>query len=145
MEHNNNSILLARPHGSLNMMVNEKEGYFAFGYASTWGGGTHAGNASLCASILPPRLNKNYRDNPIASSIINAASGFRPDTLTFWGLGFTESDIDLNKLYQTLAGNARTIELINPDSSIVPRLEQIVCRKVTHFPNVEKWLSASCQ
>jgi hypothetical protein len=143
MESDEKNILLAKPHGSVNMMVDEKGGTFAFAVPSTWGGGTHVENDSLCAGILPPRLNKNYRANPIAKIIIDAVSRFRPDTVTFWGVGFTESDCDLNRLYRRLARSARTIEIINPDCSVVRKLETILSRNVTHYLSLEHWSAAS--
>ena len=66
MDGHEQTVLLAKPHGSIHMLVNEREGSFAFAQPTSWGGGTHAGEANLSASILPPRLNKSYRDVPIA-------------------------------------------------------------------------------
>ena len=124
MDGHEQTVLLAKPHGSIHMLVNEREGSFAFAQPTSWGGGTHAGEANLSASILPPRLNKSYRDVPIARLIVEAASRYKPSSLSFWGVGFTDSDLDLNELYRKLANTTRKIELINPDSTRTGVLER---------------------
>jgi hypothetical protein len=115
------SIKMAKPHGSINLLVNRNEQSFYFCASSQIPGSHESGLESLSDSILPPRLNKAYQEHPISKAIIDPLFNIKPDTLTYWGVGLTESDIDLMNLYKSFCATAKSVEFINPNETIVEK------------------------
>lgn len=87
-------VLVCKPHGSLNLAVDERKGWFAFGQPDWLGMPAPPGTISF-SGLLPPRYNKSYGQLPIAKMILAPLLNLRPRTVSFWGVGFTSSDVDL--------------------------------------------------
>ena len=92
--------------------------------------------------IVPPRFHKEYIQHPIAKIIFESVSNEKPDRLTLWGVGLTDSDTDLIDLYNSWAKNARSVVMINPnpDTTAVKRAEDLLNVNIDHLLNVEAWL-----
>lgn len=135
-------VMVAKPHGSVNLLVNEKEHSFRFGEPEIHGTAVPTSDDSLAASILPPRLNKQYSEHPIARTIIEATRSLTPNETIFWGIGFTQSDLDLNSLYRRLAITSDFITVINPDKTAAELAFAIVGRPIMHFANLDTWLAS---
>jgi hypothetical protein len=137
-------IRVYKPHGSLNLYINPAryEMYFihpedlpgTFHYPDSESGSWHP-----AAGIIPPRLNKMYRQHPISELILRDLGAVSPDTLTFWGVGLTTSDKDLEQLYIYASQAARRIEFINPDAESYKKAFSMVKRSVTWFKTLDEW------
>lgn len=136
------SIAIAKPHGSLNLVVNEARRSFTFGKLDWPGSPQPADGSASFLGFVPPRLNKGYATNPVAGMILAPLREARPNVLTFWGVGFTASDYDLNELYQRWSSGAKGIEIINPSADVARQaLEQF--GRANHFADVGEWLTQS--
>jgi len=135
-------IIVAKPHGSVNLLVNEKKQKFYFGRPQVHGTAVPTIDDSLAASILPPRIHKHYAQHPIARTILDATRAFAPKELIFWGVGFTQSDLDLNTLYFRLALSSDIISVINPDRHAAIEASEITRRATLHFPSLDSWLKS---
>lgn len=135
------SLRIAKPHGSLNLIVNN--GGFAFGQPEfihmVLQPGEDMGNLR---GIVPPRFNKAYNQHPVARVIFDEIRGVSPTKLTFWGIGLSDSDADLTELYQRWANTAEC-EMINPNrkTESVARAQEILGAPVQHFLSIEDWLA----
>lgn len=139
-------IKLYKPHGSLSLFVNQKRGIFAFcapdkvpgtiSYPDPEGGEWHA---SL--GILPPRLNKNYSQNPIAKNILKGIGEMEPEIVTLWGVGLTDSDIDLLAIYTNTCNHAKKVELISPSGKALNRSQKLLGLTIDHYSTIEEWLA----
>ena len=89
-------LLVCKPHGSLNMVANERG--FTFGQAG-WLGLPQPDGYRSFSGLMPPRLNKQYAQHPIAKMIIDSVRHRHPSQVVMWGVGLTESDTDLIALY----------------------------------------------
>jgi hypothetical protein len=135
-------IRIAKPHGSFNLIVNSEKRSFAFGKLEWPGTPQPADGSRNYLGFVPPRLNKNFIDHPVAHMIVETMRHLRPRSLTFWGVGFTTSDADLTKLYRDWSATASTIEVINPDKTIATKLERAFGKPVIHYPDLEDWLKS---
>jgi hypothetical protein len=108
-------VCIAKPHGSFNLVVNLEKGSFAFGKLDWPGNPQPADGSGNYLGFVPPRLNKNFTDHPVAHMIVETIRNLRPKSLTFWGIGFATSDANLTRLYGDWSATASTIEVINPD------------------------------
>ena len=129
-------VLVCKPHGSLNMVVNEKA--FTFGQPEWLGLPQPQGYRSY-SGLIPPRLNKSYEQHPIAKMILEPAWGRRPRSIVMWGVGLTESDTDLLALYRHWASTADVVEVINPNSDVAVVAQELLACNVRHFRSVEAW------
>ncbi|EMK00161.1 MULTISPECIES: SIR2-like domain protein [unclassified Leptospira] len=134
-----NEITVFKPHGSLNMLIS-KDGYFAFSQPEAAG---HSIEGWACfIGLVPPRLNKNYLQHPISAQIMaNMKSHPKPNILTFWGVGITESDIDLNEIYKDWSISVDSIEVINPDKQVADKVSHLLGKKVDWYPTVDEWVN----
>jgi hypothetical protein len=137
---NSDHVMIAKPHGSVNLLVNEKKRTFSFGMPQITGTVVPTPDDSLADSILPPRLNKHYSQHPFAHLILDATLAFRPNELIFWGVGFTQSDLDLNALYARLAMTAEFVSVINPCNRTKEAASEITRRATLYFPSLDSWL-----
>ncbi|MCI0428594.1 MAG: hypothetical protein L0Z46_11315 [Nitrospiraceae bacterium] len=132
-------ILVAKPHGSINLLADERSFWFAqpdcIGALPS-----SADNYRNYRAIVPPRFNKSYDQHPIARIILDNVAGLRPDIMTFWGVGLADSDVDLIDLYTTWLGSTSKIEVINPDYAVAHRAEKIFKRNVEQYTTIEEWL-----
>ena len=129
-------ILVCKPHGSLNMVSNEQG--FTFGQPE-WLGMPQPQGFQSYTGLIPPRLNKSHSQHPMARMILDPVAARAPERLTIWGVGLTESDVDLAEIYRAWASHARVIEVINPDQEVVERVRTLVSCKVIHFSSVTEW------
>lgn len=129
-------ILVAKPHGSLNMVMNNA--HFKFGQPG-WLGLPQTPGFSSYSGILPPRLNKEYSQHPIAKIILAPLKKRKPDSIIMWGVGLTESDVDLVSLYKQWAESADTIDVINPSKKVANKVENLCNSPVSHFSSLADW------
>lgn len=135
-------ISIAKPHGSLNMLVDEEK--FTFARPNCIGALPSSGdNLRNHHSIVPPRFNKSYEQHPTAKIIINSIINVKPSTLTFWGVGITSSDSDLIDLYSRWRCSATRIEVINPDKKVAKKISKLLNTKVVYFQTLQRWLCAN--
>jgi len=132
-------LLVCKPHGSLNMVMNDQE--FSFGQP-TWLGTPEPPNFRSFSGLIPPRLNKSYDQHPIARIIFDAARDRRPDSFVMWGVGLTESDADLLALYSRWARVAGGVEIINPSTDVADKARAMLKCEVRHFADVPAWLAS---
>lgn len=135
-----NEISVCKPHGSLNLVVDEREGSFVFGQPDWLGMPARPGTIPY-SGLLPPRYNKSYERMPTAKMILAPLLKFRPQTLSFWGVGFTSSDVDLLEIYRGWSHSAEMVEVINPDSAVARAAEEVLYRPVCHYRDAQIWLS----
>ncbi len=133
------SILVAKPHGSFNLLADEKS--FRFAHPDCIGAApSSADNFRSHRAIVPPRFKKTYEQHPIARTIIDGIVSFRPDKVTFWGVGLADSDADLLDVYRKWIASTSVIEVINPDAAVTERAMDMFRRDIRHYPTLEEWL-----
>jgi len=134
-------FLVAKPHGSINMIV-EKETFY-FSEPNIIGSTIMDGeNREIFRGIIPPRFDKSYQRHPIASLIFNAIRDYTPESVAFWGIGFTSSDSDLIEIYRTWCDRASVVTLIHPHpTSEVRDAEKLLKRSVLYLENPEDLLA----
>lgn len=129
-------IIVSKPHGSLNMVSNSRS--FTFGQPSWLGMPQPSGYRSY-SGLIPPRLNKQYDQHPISKMIIESVHDRAPREMIFWGIGLTESDVDLVELYKHWSKNTPSVAVINPDSGVAKKVAAILGLPVQHFPDLSAW------
>ena len=135
-------ILVCKSHGSLNMVVREDGRGFTFGQPQWLGMPEPPGYMSF-AGILPPRLNKAYDQHLFAQMIMSPLRDRHPQVLTFWGIGLTESDVDLLELYRGWSRGAVRVEVINPNPEVADRMRSSLGCDVKYYSSVEDWRSGT--
>ena len=133
------TILVAKPHGSLNMVMNNTG--FTFGQPEWLGMPQPPGYRSY-SGIIPPRLNKDYSQQPAAAMILAPLQQRRPESIIMWGVGLTESDVDLVSLYGQWAESANIIDVINPSAEVADKVTDLCNTTVRHFPTLEDWIQS---
>lgn len=128
-------VSICKPHGSLNLVVNEREDSFSFGQPEWLGVPAPRGTISF-SGLLPPRYEKSYAQVPTAKMILAPLMDSHPDTISFWGVGFTSSDVDLIQLYRTWTRACSRVEIINPDEATARAAEKLLFREVHYYPDV---------
>lgn len=132
-------LLIAKPHGSLNLLADEKT--FRFANPNCIGAlPSSKDDFRNHRAIVPPRFNKTYAQHDIARAILAGIVTFRPDILTFWGVGLTDSDTDLIDVYKTWLTMDSVIEVINVDASVADRVKVLLGRNVRYFSSIEEWM-----
>ena len=131
-----NGILVCKPHGSLNMVMNDK--VFTFGQPSWLGMPQPPGYRSY-SGIIPPRLNKDYSQHPVAKMILAPVHDLKPQTILIWGIGLANSDVDLINLYRSWAESADRIDIINPAADTAERARNLFRCEVRHFVSPSEW------
>lgn len=137
-----NGIVVAKPHGSMNLLANETEFWFA--QIDCIGALPSASDDYRnWRAIIPPRFNKSYKQHPVAGMIINAIRAVHPDVLTYWGVGLTDSDADLLELYRSWSAVSRTAEFINPnpETDAIARAHDLLGIPIQHFLSPEDWIA----
>ncbi len=135
-----NGIWVAKPHGSINLLADDRQFWFA--QADCIGALPSASdNYRNWRAIVPPRFNKSYDQHPIAHMILDAIRGVRPDVLTYWGVGLTDSDADLLEIYRTWGTASGGAEVINPDAAVVARARDLLGLPIKHFIALEDWIA----
>ena len=139
------ALWIAKPHGSINMVVDVQNHSFTFGRLDWPGSPQPANGARNYAGFIPPRFNKRFSDHPAAGIILEPIWNLTPAVVTFWGVGFTKSDADLAELYARWCSVCQTIEVINPDHNVSNTLKSEFGDKVYHYDGVEGWLAKSAR
>jgi hypothetical protein len=135
-------LLVCKPHGSLNMVVNDSK--FTFGQPE-WLGMPEAPGYRSYSGLIPPRLSKRYEQHPIAKIILAPVLSRRPDAIVMWGVGLTESDEDLIDLYRHWLESADVLDIINPDDKVAAKAAAMFGVKVRHFVDASTWVTLSAQ
>ena len=134
------SILIAKPHGSFNLLADENKFHFAqpdcIGAVAS-----SANNYRNWRAIVPPRFNKSYAQHGIAKIIFESVVDYSPNIVTFWGVGLTDSDTDLLDVYKKWAASAAIIEVINPSDEVAIKAKGIFNRDIRHCSTIEEWLT----
>lgn len=132
----NGEVVVCKPHGSLNMVSNNDG--FMFGQPSWLGMPQPYGYRSF-SGLIPPRLKKQYNQHPISAIIIQSVQNRMPDDLIFWGIGLTDSDVDLVELYKTWSKNEPSVTVINPDIGVAQKIGSLLQLPVQHFSDLSAW------
>jgi hypothetical protein len=133
-------IAIAKPHGSLNLLVTQHG--FSFGSPENTGA-VPPKDAGFHYGFLPPRLNKSYAHHEIAERILQAIPDSDPTILTLWGVSLTVSDVDLVALFGRWARAAKKVEAINPSRVDVANIASRLGVPVIQFASVDDWLLES--
>jgi hypothetical protein len=133
-------LTVCKPHGSINLVSNERG--FKFGEPDWWGPGAPAGYRCF-SGFVPPRLNKTYEQHPIAKAILSAARDRRPNHVAMWGVGLTDSDVDLIALYSAWVKRANSVDIINPSAEVAEKAGRVLNRPVRHFANVQQSIAST--
>lgn len=136
---NGGSIYICKPHGSLNLVVQEDGSGFYF-CEPTWLGTPEPPGGFSFQGLIPPRFAKSYEQNQISKMILKTLKHKRPKVVTMWGIGLTESDVDLASLYSAWVRRGSTIEVINPDTSVASKIKRLLNCEVELFENHLDWL-----
>jgi hypothetical protein len=124
------------------MVANERS--FTFGQPG-WLGLPQPNGYRSFSGLMPPRLNKQYAQHPIAKMILDSVRHRHPDQVVMWGVGLTESDADLVALYSSWAQGSRSIEVINPSADVATKARTLFDCRVRHFADAKDWLNHLCQ
>ncbi|MBI5931314.1 MAG: hypothetical protein HY862_18550 [Chloroflexi bacterium] len=140
-----NAISILKPHGSFNFYVNLVNGNCYFEEPDRIHGSVSipdpsGGFFSPHGGIVPPRLNKSYIHHPGAEIILDTCRPFLPKIVTFWGVGLTDSDVDLLSIYREAATSAEIIEFINPAMEAHQKAEKLLNREIAFFATLDQWL-----
>ncbi len=140
-----NAIYVLKPHGSINLYINHKNKKWFFSEPDKVAGSVsldfrEEGIFDPFEGIIPPRLNKNYKLHPMAQAIFRTIRTYKSNKLTFWGIGLTESDVDLLEIYREASSTAKVVEFINPDQSACEKASSLLGKEVKWFENLGKWL-----
>jgi hypothetical protein len=81
------SLIVSKPHGSMNLLVNSIRQSFYFARPLFAGSIQPADGATNYAGFMPPRFNKQYSQHPVAQMIIEATKVIEPHHVIFWGCG----------------------------------------------------------
>lgn len=136
-------IMICKPHGSLNMVISSNG--FSFGSPEWWGSPAPANPEwRSYIGLIPPRFDKSYEQNRASKMMIESVQQLQPDEIVFWGIGFTESDIDLNELFKKWCGNKPIISVANPIIEVAKKIESNLSCMVNHYSKIEKWLEEHC-
>src|ERR1035437_3418871 len=132
-------FLVAKPHGSINLIVEKDK--FWFSEPDIIGSQMARGEyMDLFRGIVPPRYGKSFDQHPVAVRIFEAIRDYRPESVTFWGVGFTSSDADLTKAYEGWCSSASKISLVHlSPTTEVADAERMLKRGIQHFSQPEDW------
>ena len=131
-----NDLTVFKPHGSLNMVMNA-EG-FAFGQPE-WLGMPEPPKFRSYSGFIPPRLNKSYAQHPASRVILAPAIYRRPDEIIMWGVGLTESDVELLDLYRHWSQHVKRISIINPSERVARNATDLLGARVAWFESIVAW------
>lgn len=132
-------LRVSKPHGSMNLLVDPDRSRFYFARPLFAGSVQPSDGSRNYLGFVPPRLNKKYDQHPTAHMIIEATKGIQPEHIIFWGVGLTDSDRDLLKLYKKWTSKAHQIDFINPSLGDVEKAKEILGVSVGHYCNVIDW------
>ncbi len=131
-----NDVTVCKPHGSLNMVMNAER--FAFGQPE-WLGTPESPNFRSYSGFIPPRLNKRYVQHPASQVILAPTVNRNPDEIIMWGVGLTESDVELVDLYRHWSQDAKRISIINPSEQVARKATDLLSARVVWFESALVW------
>lgn len=135
------SLIVSKPHGSMNLLVDLNRQSFYFARPLFAGSVQPSDGSTNYVGIVPPRLNKQYAQHPVARTIIEATKGIRPAHAIFWGVGLTDSDKDLLDLYGQWCRAADQVDFINPSVADVENAKIQLGVDVRQYCDVADWNS----
>lgn len=135
------SLAVCKPHGSMNLLINSKRRSFYFARPLFAGSVQPSDGSRNYIGIVPPRLNKQYAQHPVAHMIIEATKDIQPTHVIFWGVGLTDSDKDLLDLYRRWCHVAGQIDFINPSVTDVERAKNLLGTDARQYNDVADWHS----
>jgi hypothetical protein len=106
-------------------------------------------NTCLAGNYGPENSGKNQKgpiidilspEFAISKTILSGIDDIKPEIVTFWGVGLTDSDTDLMALYRKACKNAKAVELINPSCKVIDRARKLLGCEVCQYMTVEEWL-----
>ena len=125
----------------MNLVVNPKQRSFYFARPFFAGSVQPSDGATNYVGFVPPRLNKQYAQHPVARMIIEATKGIRPAQAIFWGVGLTDSDKDLLDLYIKWCHAADQVDFINPSVADVQNAKKLLGVDIRQYRDVADWIS----
>lgn len=135
-------ITVFKPHGSMNLYVNSTSGNFYFvppDQVSTTGAVQRDGMTySPLSGLLPPIMEKNYKTHACASFILDSGQPFTADRMILWGVGLTDSDTDLLKIYRDLGSSAKESIFINPSQDAYNHAKQLLNCPLKHVTTLDE-------
>jgi hypothetical protein len=139
------TIVLYKPHGSFNLYHDSAQQRYTMVKPSEVGGSydikTDGSRLSPSSGLVPPRLNKRYRQHWIAEDVLRTLRRFKPRVLTLWGVGLAPSDADLVAIYRRASRSSEVVEVVNPDAGAVDRARTMLKREVMHYASLDEWIS----
>lgn len=138
------TVMVLKPHGSFNLYVNVSNGNCFFEEPDRIVGSVgipdpDGGVFFPQEGIVPPRLHKSYRQHPSAEIILATGRPFSPKTVTFWGVGLTDSDLDLLAVYREATAGAKRVEFVNPSAAAFRNAEQLLGVRIEQFESLDSW------
>ena len=135
------SLTVCKPHGSMNLLINSKNSSFYFAQPLFAGSVQPGDGFRNYTGFVPPRLDKQYAQHPVAQMIIEPTKSIQPTHVIFWGVGLTDSDKDLLDLYRRWCHLADQIDFINPSAADVDRARKLLDVDVRRYDDVADWHS----
>lgn len=132
-------INIAKPHGSINMVVFPEKNGFQFSSDPKWMGQPEHPEGYSYIGMVPPRSNKRYEQHPVARTIIQSLEKLKATEMIFWGVGLTESDVDLLSLYRNFSTNIKNIDVINPDISVHKKIRKLLGTSTRSYTSLTSW------
>jgi len=135
-----NKITIIKPHGSFNFFE-EKGGNKAWVSPTLFNQSQPNNNSKNYLTFIPPMLGKNFEQHPLSRAIIEAIPFNYPLNLIFWGVGFTESDVNLINMYKKWANMSRKVSFINPDKKVSSNFKKNIGGNVFRYDNVNNFIT----
>lgn len=135
-----NAVLVAKPHGSLNL-YSGNEG-FVFSDNLLPNDLQPANGMTNFAGSVPPRFGKEIAQHPVAKIIFSAIEGLRSDEVIFWGTSIPQSDHDLTIIYRSWSQAARVVSFINPSIPDWANASELLGRDLVRYDSIEIWAEA---
>lgn len=135
------SLSISKPHGSMNLLVDMNRQSFCFAEPLFVGSVQPSDGSRNYIGFVPPRLNKQYEQHPVAHAIIEATKNIEPNHVVFWGVGLTDSDTDLLELFRRWCQTSDRVDFINPSAAHVEQAKMRLCTDATRYDSVADWQS----
>src|SRR5438552_3207728 len=75
--------------------------------------------------------------------VLETGQPYSPDVVTFWGVGFAVSDVDLLRYYRKAMRFAKRFEFINPSMEAVTSASRSLHTQFVHFASLDAWIHAT--
>ena len=91
------------------------------------------------SGFIPPRLNKSYAEHPASQVILAPVINREPDEIIMWGVGLTESDVELVNIYRRWSQHVKRISIINPHELVAAKAAELLGSRVVWFDSLTTW------